>query len=82
MFNSNSSNVTQYICCRIIVWYEVQGLRYLISGMRYEVSVIKYQLHHNNNSVQDCSTVFDGVNNFYSVEGQPICGPCAGVGEV
>lgn len=29
----------------------------------------------------DCKTTFEGSRNFYSLSGQPICGPCAGVKE-
>eukprot|EP00092_Neocalanus_flemingeri_P078903 GFUD01098240.1.p1 GENE.GFUD01098240.1~~GFUD01098240.1.p1 ORF type:complete len:184 (-),score=40.61 GFUD01098240.1:20-571(-) len=27
----------------------------------------------------ECKTTFEGSKNFYSVEGQPVCGPCYGV---
>ena len=29
--------------------------------------------------LQECKTTFEGSKNFYSVEGQPVCGACAGV---
>eukprot|EP00091_Calanus_sinicus_P006223 TRINITY_DN16829_c0_g1_i3.p1 TRINITY_DN16829_c0_g1~~TRINITY_DN16829_c0_g1_i3.p1 ORF type:complete len:120 (-),score=37.02 TRINITY_DN16829_c0_g1_i3:90-449(-) len=29
----------------------------------------------------DCKTTFEGSRSFYSLSGQPICGPCAGVKE-
>ncbi len=36
--------------------------------------------HHTyiKNCLQECKTTFEGAKNFYSIEGQPICGPCAG----
>ena len=30
---------------------------------------------------QECRCNFEGKSNFYSVEDQPVCGPCAGVAE-
>nr|ALS04659.1 paxillin-like isoform X4 [Pseudodiaptomus poplesia] len=29
----------------------------------------------------ECKTTFEGAKNFYSLEGNPVCGPCAGVKE-
>ena len=30
---------------------------------------------------KECKTTFEGQKSFYSLEDEPICGPCAGIGE-
>lgn len=31
--------------------------------------------------LQDCSCTFEGQKSFYAIDDQPVCGPCAGIGE-
>ena len=46
-------------------------------------SILRSQMaHHWNNLLfQECKKNFEGAANFYSVDDQPCCGPCAGVVE-
>eukprot|EP00093_Oithona_nana_P013414 13414.XXX_655562_656017_1 [CDS] Oithona nana genome sequencing. len=30
---------------------------------------------------KDCSCTFEGQKSFYAIDDQPVCGPCAGIGE-
>ena len=45
-----------------------------ISSIALECNRIFYFL-------KECKTTFEGQKSFYSLEDEPICGPCAGIGE-
>ena len=58
-------------------------MAHLLLCMQGEESIFMSQGLNLKNIIffQDCKTTFEGAKNFYSVEGMPICGACAGVSD-
>ena len=66
-----------FVCSVTITFF------FLIFDTTYNTPVFKMDFRFSLDMIlsQECKKTFEGSQNFYSIDNQPVCGPCAGVNE-